>query len=327
MKAFLSLLFLLTLIKLDAQRLGTLDVINYLNSLSEKYLLRSDNKPSIGYKFYLGDNNFLSLERNLIYYSERDSNIDTIAIKAEAEVDTAIKQGGGTKLLVIEPIDTTWIDLETFRVLKRQIKRSNLSCYETLPFRDEKSLKPEMTRDYCRCGFDIEVPCSHSALLDIYEKGIQYLVSILADNTNKISIFNPFADPQKKVSSISIPLKRSGSNFMLAATINKQPIDFVLDTGASDCVLNEATFKRLFNASNHNLYIKIPDGIYKIANGSIIQQPRYKISGINLNGFKVDNVVITVIPNNVQNLLGNSFLGLFSSWKIDNEKNLLTINL
>lgn len=327
MKAFfLSLLILLMLIKLDAQRLGTVDVINYLNSLSEKYLLRSDKKPSIGYKFYLGDNNFLSLERNLIYYSEGDSNSDTIAIKDEAEVDTASNQGG-TKLLVIEPIDTTWIDLETYRVLKRQIKRTNLSCYETLPFRDEKSLKPEMTRDYCRCGFDIVVPCSHSALLNIYEKGIQYLVSILADNTDKISIFNPFADLQKKVSSISISLKRSGSNFIVAATINKQPIEFVLDTGASDCVLNEATFKRLFNASNHNLYVRIPDGLYKIANGSIIQQPRYKISGINLNGFKVDNIVITVVPNNVQNLLGNSFLGLFSSWKIDNENNLLTINL
>ena len=59
---------------------------------------------------------------------------------------------------------------------------------------------------------------------------------------------NPNSSPQSMVQSatVEVPLKRNRQgHYMVTGAINQQPVDFLLDTGATDVVIPERTAKRL----------------------------------------------------------------------------------
>jgi predicted aspartyl protease len=106
------------------------------------------------------------------------------------------------------------------------------------------------------------------------------------------------------------------------------PFDFLLDTGASSCLLPQTVMNYLINKG---AVVPTRDFVgmatATIADGSQVQEPLYRLSisvGAAAMGAHVTGVACGVIPNGSA-LLGMGFLGAFDSFAIDNTHNTLSL--
>jgi predicted aspartyl protease len=72
---------------------------------------------------------------------------------------------------------------------------------------------------------------------------------------------------------------------------------------------------------------RLSDAKYQLADGSVVQFKRIRVPKFTIGEVIVNNVTATVVQNGKPLLLGKSFLDTFKAWKIDNEKQLLTVEL
>jgi predicted aspartyl protease len=70
-----------------------------------------------------------------------------------------------------------------------------------------------------------------------------------------------------------------------------------------------------------------PKGSYKLADGTIVEYKRTLIPSLTVGGNRVSNVAASIVPDDQPLLLGKSFLDKFKSWKIDNSKGVLIIQI
>jgi hypothetical protein len=67
------------------------------------------------------------------------------------------------------------------------------------------------------------------------------------------------------------------------------------------------------------------NGLYRLADGSVVENRRVNISKIKIGNKIVHNVIISIGASNSPNLLGQSFLKKLDKWSIDNSAQLLII--
>jgi TPR repeat protein len=65
--------------------------------------------------------------------------------------------------------------------------------------------------------------------------------------------------------------------------------------------------------------------VYKLADGSIMKSKTFVVRSFAVNNRVLENIQATVAPAGAPPLLGQSFLQRFSSWSIDNERQLLLL--
>jgi clan AA aspartic protease (TIGR02281 family) len=100
---------------------------------------------------------------------------------------------------------------------------------------------------------------------------------------------------------------------------------FVVDSGASDVVVPENLVQALRKAG------KLTDAdftgyqVYKLADGSTVKSKTFVLRSFAVNNRALENVKATVAPSQATPLLGQSFLQRFSSWSIDNERQVLLL--
>ena len=100
---------------------------------------------------------------------------------------------------------------------------------------------------------------------------------------------------------------------------------WLFDTGASDLLINtetEATLKaeNVLTAAN---YLGI--GEYEMANGTIDTCRRYKVNGVQIGNFTVDNVVVSVSEKGKRIIVGKALLNKFRHWSLSNQENKLLL--
>jgi len=98
---------------------------------------------------------------------------------------------------------------------------------------------------------------------------------------------------------------------------------FILDSGASDVLINADLEDRLLRNGTIKREDYISDGYYTMADGSVIKSRRCIIDGLKVGGFTINNVTIAIADGDFKYLLGKSFLDKFNRWSIDNKKSLL----
>jgi aspartyl protease family protein len=97
-------------------------------------------------------------------------------------------------------------------------------------------------------------------------------------------------------------LRNRAGHYLAEGRINGHPVEFLLDTGATDVALSQALAERL------GLELG-PPGWSKTANG-VVQTRSARLARVELGGIALDRIRASVLPNMDSNqvLLGMSFL-------------------
>lgn len=139
--------------------------------------------------------------------------------------------------------------------------------------------------------------------------------------------FNQKTNTSTASNFISIPLMKSGTIFFINISIGGNKKRYILDSGASDVTLDETTYKHLFQTGVIKIKHKLSDGEYQLADGTTKSYKRTLIPEITIDNITIKNVAATIIPDGQPLLLGKSLLDNFKTWKIDNSKNTLIVEV
>ena len=132
--------------------------------------------------------------------------------------------------------------------------------------------------------------------------------------------------PQRSVSGSSIQMKREGGTYVVPVLINNAiTLDFTVDSGASDVSIPEDVVSTLIRAGTIKSTDFIDEQTYTLADGSKMKSHTFRIRSLKVGDRVLENVTGSVAPAKGSLLLGQSFLGRFKSWSIDNGKHVLVL--
>lgn len=126
-----------------------------------------------------------------------------------------------------------------------------------------------------------------------------------------------------------IPLARqSGGTYLVKASINGLPMDFILDTGCSDVSISQVESDFMFK----NGYLSKSDmkgeRRYTDANGNVNKSQTVNLATVKLGDLEVTNIKAGIVPNQkAPLLLGQEVLTKFGKVEIDTVHNLLKITV
>jgi clan AA aspartic protease (TIGR02281 family) len=124
-----------------------------------------------------------------------------------------------------------------------------------------------------------------------------------------------------------IPMLQEGGTFVVPATINgKLTLNFVVDSGAADVSIPADVVMTLFRTGTITDADFLGKEIYKMADGSAVPSQQFIIHSLKVGDNTLENVTASISPVTGSLLLGQSFLGRFHSWSIDNQSGVLTLN-
>ena len=100
---------------------------------------------------------------------------------------------------------------------------------------------------------------------------------------------------------------------------------WLLDTGASDLLINkdmESTLKNEHIITDDN-YLGI--GEYEMANGMIDTCRKYLVNNISIGKYKLNNIVVAVTDKGKRIIVGKILLNKFRNWILDNKENIMIL--
>jgi clan AA aspartic protease (TIGR02281 family) len=136
-------------------------------------------------------------------------------------------------------------------------------------------------------------------------------------NSNNISSNNKTSN--------NISITKEGSLYYIIVKIGSIIKKFILDSGASELNISEDLEKQLVKDGSIIESDYLSNGLYKTANGAIIECRRVKLRNVTVGPFSVSNVTASISNDNSELLLGKSFLDKFKKWSIDNDKSELIL--
>jgi predicted aspartyl protease len=132
--------------------------------------------------------------------------------------------------------------------------------------------------------------------------------------------------PSETGSSILVPLRKEGRGYLVPVLINNAVrLNFVIDSGADDVTIPADVVMTLLRTGTPTEADFIGNVTYRLADGSKVPSKTFRISSLTVGTKKIESVVGSVAPVEGALLLGQSFLGRFSSWSIDNAKQSLVL--
>lgn len=153
---------------------------------------------------------------------------------------------------------------------------------------------------------------------------------IIASWAEKFNIFTVYTHEIPKIISddikeVEIPLIRRGNMFYVKIYFDNLEKIYLLDSGASEISIDESTLSLLWGKGVVDKNSELPSSQYILADGSKVQYRRFKIPELTVGRLLLKDLDVYVVKDQQPLLLGKSFLNRFSSWKIDNNKNTLTL--
>jgi clan AA aspartic protease (TIGR02281 family) len=132
--------------------------------------------------------------------------------------------------------------------------------------------------------------------------------------------------PEGSQSAISVPMQREGGAYVVPVLINDAiTLDFVVDSGAADVSIPAdvvMTLKRTGTLADADFQ---GEKKYKLADGSTVPSQTFRIRSLKVGDKVVENVAGSIASEKSSPLLGQSFLGRFKSWSVDNTKHALVL--
>src|SRR5262245_17162580 len=125
---------------------------------------------------------------------------------------------------------------------------------------------------------------------------------------------------------IRVPLKKDGGTFGVPVEINSTlTLDFVVDSGATDVSVPADVFLTLIRTGTIKDSDVIGEQTYVLADGSKSKSITFTIRSLKIGDTIVNNVKGSVATPHGMLLLGQSFLGRFKSWSVDNARRELVL--
>lgn len=152
------------------------------------------------------------------------------------------------------------------------------------------------------------------------------LMSIEA-HASKVQPYTPaLSHPGRSVSASAIRLKKQGGTYTVPVMINNAiTLDFMVDSGASDVSIPEDVVTTLMRARTIRDEDFIGDRTYVLADGSRVRSKAFRIQSLKVGERVLENVTGSMASAKGSLLLGQSFLGRFKSWSIDNSRHELVL--
>ena len=138
----------------------------------------------------------------------------------------------------------------------------------------------------------------------------------------------PALTPQRGVAAgdTIVQLVSDGGTFRVPVTINGQlTLNFTVDSGASDVSVPADVFMTLVRTGTITDADYLDKQTYRMADGSTVPSQRFVIRSLKIGDKTLENVVGSIAPVAGGLLLGQSFLGRFASWSIDNHLQALVL--
>jgi TPR repeat protein len=124
----------------------------------------------------------------------------------------------------------------------------------------------------------------------------------------------------------SIPMKSQGGIYVVPVLINNAiTLDFAVDSGAAAVMLPADVVSTLRRQGAIETRDFIDNTTYALADGSTMPSAKFRIRSLKVGDKIVEGVIGGVAPMNGSLLLGQSFLGHFKSWSINNSSHALTL--
>jgi hypothetical protein len=123
-----------------------------------------------------------------------------------------------------------------------------------------------------------------------------------------------------------VALTPSGGTLTVPVVINGAlQLGFVIDSGASDVVIPVDVVTTLLRTGSLRDGDFLGSQTYVLADGSRLPSLRFRIRSLKVGDTVLQDVTASVSPVSGEPLLGQSFLGRFRSWSIDNGRGLLVL--
>lgn len=127
---------------------------------------------------------------------------------------------------------------------------------------------------------------------------------------------------------LRVPLKKDGGTFGVPIEVNGVlTLFFIVDSGATDVTLPVDVFSALVRTGTIEDSDLLGEETYVLADGSKVKAPTFSIKSLKVGATIVKNVKGSVSPSKGILLLGQSFLGRFKSWSIDNARHDLVLEV
>jgi predicted aspartyl protease len=284
--------------KLGSQQLSINETIDYINKLE-----LNDTESGLRDEITLKEQGYISIKRI-------NRNRETVSWLKDAEFLSLY----GETYIKFHHSD---IDIKDIPLSKTFF---TLRCLQ-----DEKCIKAYVN-NLSTCNFGSDDPYLTKKLYNAWS----YLLNLLSES--KIyqrgaldSPYDPFSPSnfnkgkvQGDEPKIQIPLSQEGGVYTLTIYIGSMRLVYILDSGASETTITSDIERQLIEAGLISRDNYLGSGLYKLANGSIIEQRRILIPKIKLGSYFVYNIPVTVGTNESSMLLGKNVLDRFKNWSIDN---------
>jgi clan AA aspartic protease (TIGR02281 family) len=103
-------------------------------------------------------------------------------------------------------------------------------------------------------------------------------------------------------------------------------VEFLIDSGASDVFLPEHIVRKLTELGTVDSSDALGERSYSIADGSTFKATAFRIRTMRIGDRSLENETGNVARGSDTPLLGQSFLGRFKSWSIDNQRHVLMLD-
>jgi hypothetical protein len=118
-----------------------------------------------------------------------------------------------------------------------------------------------------------------------------------------------------------------GELFAVPVVVNdKTVLRFTIDSASSDVSISENVFSTLMRTGALNPEDMIDTQNYRLANGTEQKSPRFRFRSLRVGNVELHNVIGSIVTQDGDLLLGQSFLSRLKSWSIDNERHVLLLN-
>lgn len=137
---------------------------------------------------------------------------------------------------------------------------------------------------------------------------------------------NPAMPQQSSASGSAITMRREHGTYVVPVLINNAiTLDFMVDSGASDVTIPEDVVSTLIRTGTIRDTDFIGEKTYVLADGSRVKSKTFRIRSLKVGDRVLENVTGSVASTKGSLLLGQSFLGRFNSWSIDNSRHVLLL--
>ena len=336
---YLFILFILVTVKGYSQSLSIDETIAYLNKLSFEHPGNGYYESAADGIFNAGNNCEIKITYKLSYNSTKTllSVQETVERISCPNIPKTYRnkneKGNWIKNGYLYSFDISDFDLSGIQLILKK-KNNQIEVNGDVGYYEFDTTQ----KKYSGLGIlrkQFRIACDNPSYLQVFFNGLRYLIAIAKEQILEESeevVDDPFINqktnsqkPTLKTEN-KIPLSQSNGVFSLNVTIGGKVLSrFILDSGAGECNISSDLEKKLIANGLIKKTDYLTNGLYKLADGSIVENRRIKLSKMRIGNKTISNVIVSVGSSDSPNLLGQTFLNKLNQWSIDNSKNVLII--